>query len=183
MNPRWALTSLPIAALLLGACTTTTAISRPPTDQELEKLNRVLQGREVELRLTRYPQETVQGTNVSVQAGEVSWTDPNGERQHVPAELLRSLKYLSPESPRSRGWWQGSGLGFLIGGLGAALITGLTSSDASPCSGEVFYCFSLSRGQKALLGGILFGLVGALVGGATGVAIGHHDQVDFTGDQ
>jgi hypothetical protein len=175
-----------VAAWLFAACTTTTSASRPRTEQELVKMNRLLQGREVELRIERTDRnaaDVVNGTDVSFQATEVSWTDPKGARRAVPAELLHRLKYLSPESSRARGFWEGGGLGLLIAGAGAALIAGLATSDDPPCGTEQYFCFRGTRAEKALVGGIVFGLLGFGVGGAIGAAVGHHDELDFTANQ
>jgi hypothetical protein len=78
-----------LAMLLLGACTTVTPASRPPAEKDLDRINRALQNREVELRLGSDHEEVVVGTAVLVEPAGVVWTDRTGQRLRAPAELLQ----------------------------------------------------------------------------------------------
>jgi hypothetical protein len=91
------------------------------------------------------------------------------------------LKYLSPEKPRIRGFWDGAGIGVLAGALGGVAI-GVASGNDSPCprGSEQYFCLSATRGEKALIFGVVLGLLGTAVGAAIGAIVGHHDQVEFT---
>jgi len=168
-----------LAMLLLGACTTVTSASRPPAENDVERINLALRDREVELRLGSDHQEVVVGTAVLVEPAGVVWTDRTGQRLRAPAELLHSLNYLSPEHPRVRGFWEGGGMG-VAGGGALGVVIGLASGDDPPCGSEQFFCLRGSRGEKAVVGGVILGLLGLVVGGSIGVAVGHHDQVEFT---
>jgi hypothetical protein len=74
---------------------------------------------------------------------------------------------------RSHAWGavEGLGVGLLTGAVAGAFV-GYTSEDA-----QCFVCFSAK--ERAVLGGIGFGLTGALVGVVLGAIVGHVDRYEF----
>jgi hypothetical protein len=163
-----------VASLALCACSTTTAMSSPIAPADLTTLNNDLRGQEVELRFTRANPDVARSSAVSVDASKVLWTDQSGGRQSVPVDALQSLSYVS--GPRGAG--DGFGLGFLSGAIAGGLL-GFSSGDDPSCGTEVYFCIHGSRGEKAVVGAVLLGLVGGIVGAIIGANEGHHRIVRF----
>jgi hypothetical protein len=69
---------------------------------------------------------------------------------------------------------QGMGVGVLIG-LGAAGL-GALSGDDPPCESGTWFCWRLSAGDKALVGGVGIGVPAVLVSGIVGAIIGQRDH-------
>lgn len=69
---------------------------------------------------------------------------------------------------------KGIGSGFL-GGAGLGALLGLASGDDPPG------CFSMTAGQKALILGIFFGLIGIILGGLQGGAAGIDKNIQVEG--
>jgi hypothetical protein len=121
----------------------------------------------------------VTATNTSWSQGpDTSWTrGRDSARRTVPVEALRKIEWTS----HSRGAEQG----LLIGGAATAVlfaIAGAASGNDPPCPGpghEVFFCFSGSAAQKAVLGAVVGFIPGALVGALVGAGVGSHVEARF----
>src|SRR4051812_29793248 len=93
------------------ACTSTRLQSRPLDAAALKALNDALAGRDVEVRYyTRSDAEEPDTdespkVHLSVMGADV---ETGATHKQIPLELLVSLNYLSPRSPRLRGAAQGA---------------------------------------------------------------------------
>jgi hypothetical protein len=67
--------------------------------------------------------------------------------------------------------WSGLGLGLLVG-VGGGVVAGYASGDDRPG------WFSLTAGEKAFLGGAVFGVIGIVVGGIAGALAGIDGTID-----
>jgi hypothetical protein len=117
----------------------------------------------------------LEGVRVSLTPAEVAWLDQGGQPHHAPEASLASVKYLSPGHPRLLGALQGAGLGLLSGLLAGGTLVAVVASQSEPCR-ECYY----SPVAPAML--IAIGLVGLgiPIGALAGVAIGHHNEVEFS---
>jgi len=114
---------------------------------------------------------------------EAVWTDNRGERQRVPVEALRSVRFVS----RGRGMAEGAVIGLLSGAAIGALI-GYGSGDDCPRGGcslslsgpQKGPMFGFSATQKAAFGAIGFGALGLVTGSVIGAFVGHREDVEFT---
>lgn len=79
----------------------------------------------------------------------------------VPLSSVHEIKVTSPAS----GLAKGAGIGFVVGGV-TGVIMGFADGD------DTRGWFRMSAGQKALVGGVMLGTVGAVVGGLVGLAGG-----------
>lgn len=73
---------------------------------------------------------------------------------------------------------RGAGEGILIGagaGAAAGAVLGLADGDDPPCGDSEWCFFNLTAGEKALVGGVLLGGLGAIVGLAVGTVMGSDD--------
>ena len=167
-----------LATALVTGCTTARTVSLPPTAEEIRRLNASLRERDVDLALSGdvSSPNIARGRNVTLSLASVEWTDDRGQ-QRAPIDQLRDLRYLSAGQPRTRGFWEGAGIGLLVGAVGGAA-TGFAMGHDPPCT-EIG-CWSFSATQKAGLGAFFGGLIGAAIGGSIGAAIGHHDKIEFT---
>ena len=70
-----------------------------------------------------------------------------------------------------RGAAEGFGIG---GGIGVAggVVLGLASGDDPPCEDGRWCLFNMSAGEKAVFGGIVFGMLGGVIGLASGALRG-----------
>ncbi|CAN5328581.1 hypothetical protein BH23GEM2_BH23GEM2_19230 [soil metagenome] len=95
-------------------------------------------------------------------------TASSGETRAVPVASISRFEVSAGERTRMSGFGRGAGLGFLIGaGIGGVL--GFADGD-DDCA-EAGWCFiEFSAGEKAMLGGVVIGGLGAVIGGLVGVA-------------
>ena len=167
------------ALLLIAAagCTTTSVVSKPPTSAELSSMNESVLNREAELRIDG---QEVHGRNLTL-GTEAVWTDNQGQRQQVPIEALRSVRFVS----HGRGMAEGAAIGLLSGAALGALIGYGSGDDHCPPGGggggQLFgSCFGFSAAQKAAFGAIGFGALGLVTGSVIGAFLGHREDVQFS---
>jgi hypothetical protein len=92
----------------------------------------------------------------------------SGRQVEVPLNSIQSLKVRGERRPRGGGALRGFGYGLLAGGGGGAII-GYASGDDDPG----FFTFTAE--EKALIGAIAFGGMGAALGAVIGAAApGYH---------
>ena len=116
---------------------------------------------------------TLRGINDSMLVVSVS---QRGQQWHIPAENIQSFS-IKRKSSVARGALIGFGIGAATG-----IIAGLASGD-DPVYTEPVYdpfsafavslsnAFAMTKGEKALAGGIGLGLSGAIIGGITGALV------------
>ena len=176
MTQRWSLTCL---LILQMACTTTREIVLPAGDAEIRDLNERWRDREVELDVAEDP-STIHKTNgrsLVLRVSSARWSDSQGT-QEVALPSIKSVRYLSPESPRTRGFWEGMWPGLLIGGLGGAALGPTIFSDSS-CNVGAMFCFQPPTSVKVGVGAVIGAVIGAAIGGSAGAIVGHHEEVRF----
>lgn len=91
-----------------------------------------------------------------------------GSGQQIAWSEIRAFEEVS----HGRGLLHGLGFGAAIGAT-AGIVAGLADGD-DPC--EEFCILSLTAEEKATLGAIVFGGIGALSGGVIGLLIGSRDR-------
>lgn len=173
------LTGLTVLALV--ACTSTRKVSRPLTQAQADEISAAAADGEVALRIAspglQAPRE-VQGTRLVLDREKATWQDPSGERRTVPIAALQEIRHSAPGSKRPMGALHG-----LLFGLGAGVITGgaigLASGD-DQCPPSLDWCFfRFSAREKAVLGAVGLGAMGALTGAVIGSLVGARTAVEF----
>lgn len=117
------------------------------------------------------PPKRITGTYVTTTADSMYIVQRVGDTLAV---AIGSLDYLDVSLGRRRNVLSSVGAGTLIGGSTLALVSALSNSD-SGCSSDEYCLFEFSRGDAAVLGGILGAVTGAFVGGIVG-AVRHVDH-------
>ncbi|MFX0211367.1 MAG: hypothetical protein ACFFDT_35635 [Candidatus Hodarchaeota archaeon] len=74
-------------------------------------------------------------------------------------------------------FWQGAGIGFLIGGTGGGIIAGVTAKDDPP---DTFF-WQMSATEKIIAAVFSIGIIGGLLGGAVGATVGKDKTFHFEG--
>jgi hypothetical protein len=87
----------------------------------------------------------------------------SGQQIDVPTNSIQSLHVRGERRPRGGGALRGLGFGLLVGGGGGAII-GYASGDDDPGF------LSFSAEEKALMGAVAFGGIGAVLGAVMGAA-------------
>lgn len=86
----------------------------------------------------------------------------------VPVASISRLDVSAGERTRMAGFGRGAGFGFLAGaGIGAVM--GFADGDDN-CAEGGWCILEMSAGEKAMLGGVVIGGLGAVIGGLVGVA-------------
>jgi hypothetical protein len=166
------------AAACALACASSRTLQRPLTRHDCDDLQRQLPSK-VEVTWNEGDKVARESAlDLSVPGPLAFWIRAETqEKRQAPEAALRSVEW------RSR--TVGAGRGALIGGLSAAAllaIAGAASGSDPPCPGpgsEVFFCFSMSAGEKAALGAVLGFIPGALIGLAVGAVHGADVKLDF----
>lgn len=121
------------------------------------------------LRLEREGGRIVRGELLEVEGESLVILD--NENMAKSSQNIRELRRIVIEKKSS--FLKGMGLGLLVGGGGGAAL-GLLSGD------DERGWFSFTAGEKALMGGIGFGLLGALAGGILGGLSSADESIDLT---
>ena len=115
--------------------------------------------------------QTIKGELLSVKNGMLNLLIyENATKVDVHLNEVRSLSIKKKGS-----FLKGLGIGVLSGAATGALL-GFLSGDDKPTT-----FFPLSAGQKALVGGIFFGVVGGAVGGIAGALKGADESITLDG--
>jgi hypothetical protein len=121
-------------------------------------------GERVRVRIVGRPDAWTLG-NVSRLSVDTLWLRSGADSVVVPLRLLQRLDV--PRGSRSN-FGRGLAIGALSGTVLGAL-AGLASGDDPPC-GDAWFCWRWSAGDKAEMGAVGFGVLGAVVGGIAGAA-------------
>jgi hypothetical protein len=118
--------------------------------------------------------QTIKGELLSVQNGMLNLLIyENATKVDVHLNEVRSLSI-----EKKGAFLKGLGIGVLSGAVTGALL-GFLSGDDKP--ENMWAIFSLSAGQKALVGGICLGVVGGAVGGIAGALKGANESITLDG--
>jgi hypothetical protein len=163
--------------LLASACTTTWPLRTP---LEAAALNREWQAAPTEVELvSTVPDEraaiVVEARQLRLEGERLRWLTPGTlESKEAPLAAVRRVSWLSRDDPRARGFGQGLAIGALAGVLGGAFL-GYASGD-DQCTG---WCIRFTAADKAKMGAVGLGVLGALVGAIVGSVSGVHEEVRF----
>lgn len=148
------------------ACAHTTYVS-PPDVEASRSLSGKTADHDATLILTKGRGPKARGVLVSPDS--TSWLDAQtGELRTVPTAEVREIRIVS----HGKGALQGLGIGFLVGALAGA-VAGYAGGDDPPG------WFSMTAAQKAGIGGVALGGLGALIGPFVGAGVGHRDIYRF----
>ncbi len=157
------------------ACSSTRTLQRPLTDVARAELKEQLPSNvDVTWRdgstVTREP-----ALNLSIPGPNATWTHAvTRQKRDVPEAALQSIEW------NSHG--RGAGQGFLIGGIGAAVlgaVVGYASGDDPRCGSETYFCVRGSASEKSVVLGVLGFLGGGLVGALVGASAGSKTHLDL----
>jgi hypothetical protein len=113
------------------------------------------------------------GELIAVKPNSLLLLDASGKDVSADIADIKAIRIMKKSK-----FWTGAGIGVLIGGAAGAIL-GYSSGDDDPGM-----MFTFTAGQKALMGGIGFGLVGLLLGGIAGAGAGTDNtfQIDRMSD-
>jgi hypothetical protein len=123
--------------------------------------------RGAQLRVEKLNASVLQGELLAVQGEDLIIADRESyEKVVVNFDELKSIRII-----KKSGFLKGVGLGLLTGG-GSGMILGLAGGDDPPG------WFSMTAGQKAALGALALGILGAGIGGVGGAIGGIDESID-----
>lgn len=108
----------------------------------------------------------VAGTVVAGPLGDVTLATDRGP---IPLDSFESVTEVS----RLLGGLQGLGIGFLVGGIPGAALGYAGGDDECNENGHSLCLFTFTAGEKAVLSGVFFGLLGGAIGLLVGASRGH----------
>jgi hypothetical protein len=180
------------AALFMTACSTTHSVGRPPSTEQLNRINEAARDRELDVEYRPASQEApTEGGGTAVSFWEPEETATRyGHRFHTIVSFDRKSVVLESSEGRDvrvppiavqqvqvvrhgKGALDGALWGFTIG-AGTGAILGLASGqDRCPC------LVSWTPGEKALIYGAMLGVVGLAAGTVAGLVRGHREVFVF----
>jgi hypothetical protein len=165
---------LAVAACLFPACTTTHTIRRPATAEELQSL--VWKKRDHITLLKGDPE----GSTSPVPRSLAPAAPPPEGDADVPMVDLSNLRGYEVKR-RGVGALEGLGLGTALGFLAGAVVGSAMGTDRS-CQNVDEGCVELSSSNMALIIGLLGAVVGHATGPLIGAAVGHTDRYIFSNE-